>query len=97
MPGYIIVRIKVNDTETYDRYKAQTPGVIEQYGGRFLVRGGRNETLEGEDRGLDRVVVLEFPNYEQAREFYHSPEYQEILGLRLQAADSEGVLVEGVG
>jgi uncharacterized protein (DUF1330 family) len=94
MAAYIIAEIEITDPDTYDRYRAQTPGVIAQFGGRFLVRGGKAEMLEG-DRQPGRLVVIEFSDTAAARRFYGSPEYREIIGLRQQAARSRLILVEG--
>ena len=94
MAAYIIAEVEVSDPETYATYRAQTPGVIAQYGGRFIVRGGAAETLEG-DVPPGRLVVIEFPDTAAARRFYESPEYQAIVGIRHQAAKSRLVLVEG--
>jgi uncharacterized protein (DUF1330 family) len=94
MAAYIIAEIEVTDPEIYDKYRAQTPGAVARYGGRFIVRGGKAETLEG-DREPGRLVVLEFPDRAAARRFYDSPEYQQIIGLRQQAARSRLILVEG--
>lgn len=95
MPAYLIVQLTIHDSETYDRYRAQTPAVIERFGGRFVVRGGDPEALEGEARP-GRVVVVEFPSRERAQQFYESPEYQAILPLRLAASTGTAVLVDGV-
>jgi len=94
MAAYIIAEVEVSDPETYATYRAQTPGVIARYGGRFIVRGGAAETLEGE-REPARLVVIEFPDRDAARRFYDSPEYQAIIGLRQRAATSRVILVEG--
>jgi uncharacterized protein (DUF1330 family) len=94
MPAYIIAEIEITDPDTYDRYRAQTPGVIAQYGGRFIVRGGKAEMLEG-DRPPGRLVAIEFSDATAARRFYESPEYQAIIGLRQQAARSRLILIEG--
>jgi uncharacterized protein (DUF1330 family) len=96
MAAYLIARVHVTDQETYDRYRARTPDVIAQYGGKFIVRGGKNEVVEGDNPELNRMVVVEFSSYEQAQTFYHSPEYQEILPWRKQASQSQVVIVEGV-
>jgi uncharacterized protein (DUF1330 family) len=95
MAAYIIAEIEVSDPETYDKYKARTPGVIEQYGGRFIVRGGKAQVLEG-DRQTERLVVIEFPDVAAARRFYDSPEYQAIIGLRHRASKGRLILVDGV-
>ena len=94
MAAYIIAEVEVSDPETYATYRAQTPGVIERYGGRFLVRGGPAELLEG-DREPARLVVIEFPDVAAAKRFYGSPEYQAIIGIRQRAATGRLVLVEG--
>jgi uncharacterized protein (DUF1330 family) len=94
MSAYIIAEVDVRDPETYATYRAQTPAAVERYGGRFIVRGGAAETLEGEGPP-GRLVVLEFPDLTAARRFYGSPEYQAIIGIRQQAAASRVVLVEG--
>ncbi|MCB1718893.1 MAG: DUF1330 domain-containing protein [Candidatus Competibacteraceae bacterium] len=96
MAAYIIARVNVKDPATYQQYTAQTPGAIARFGGRFIARGGRMELLEGNNTDLNRTVLIEFPSYEQALNFYHSAEYQEIVKLRWQAADSQVLLVEGV-
>ena len=94
MKGYIIAHVDVRDPEGYKLYTDRTPGVIEAYGGRFLVRGGPVTRLEG-DTDWKRVVVLEFPSLEQARRFYNSPEYQEILPFRQAASTADFIAVEG--
>lgn len=94
MAAYIIAEVEVTDPETYATYRAQTPAVVERYGGRFIVRGGAAETLEGEGRP-GRLVAIEFPDAAAARLFYDSPEYQAIISIRHQAASSRLILVEG--
>jgi uncharacterized protein (DUF1330 family) len=94
MSAYIIAEVEVTDPSTYASYRARTPGVVARHGGRFIVRGGAAETLEGEGEP-GRVVVLEFPDLAAARRFYASPEYQAIIGIRHQAAKSRLILVEG--
>ncbi len=82
MPGYVVVGVDVHDPEAYRAYQQQVPATLEQYGGRFVVRGGEFEALEGQPP--PRLVVIEFPSVEQARTWYASPEYQAILPIRLQ-------------
>ncbi len=69
MAGYIIAEVEVTDPETYATYRAQTPGVVARYGGRFLVRGGAAELLEGDDPPA-RLVVIAFSDVAAARRFY---------------------------
>ncbi|HSA80472.1 MAG TPA: DUF1330 domain-containing protein [Geminicoccaceae bacterium] len=94
MAAYIIAEVEVTDPETYRGYRAKTPDVVARYGGRFIVRGGAAETLEGAGQP-GRVVVIEFPDLAAARRFYASPEYQAIIGIRHKAATSRLILVEG--
>jgi uncharacterized protein (DUF1330 family) len=95
MPAYVIAEIEVADPEAYAPYRARTPDVVAAHGGRFLVRGGAVEPLEG-DPPVGRIVVIEFPDLEAARRFYASPEYRAILPLRQAASQGRLYLVEGV-
>lgn len=95
MAAYLIARIEVTDAERYEEYKKLAPAAIEAHGGRYIVRGGRHETVEGDpERG--RVVVLEFADMDAARAFYDSPEYTAARGVRDGAASGQFVIVEGV-
>jgi uncharacterized protein (DUF1330 family) len=94
MAGYILAEVEVTDPEQYQVYARQTSATVEKYGGKFLVRGGPYETLEGNSQGK-RLVVLEFPSVEQARAWYDSPEYSAIRGIRQRAAISQLLLVQG--
>jgi uncharacterized protein (DUF1330 family) len=92
--GYVISRIDVIDPEAYARYVAAATRAIAEYGGRVLARGGRYEALEGQARA--RNVVLEFEDFETARRYIHSQQYQSARAWREGAAQMEMVLVEGV-
>ncbi|MGV6873690.1 DUF1330 domain-containing protein [Pseudochelatococcus sp. B33] len=92
--GYLIARINVTDPERFAQYAKLTAAASVKHGARALVRGGRFETLEGEERV--RNVVLEFDSFEQARAYYFSDEYQAAKVAREGAAVAEFVLVEGV-
>ena len=94
MTAYIIGRIKITDAEAYKPYLEQTPGVVAQFGGRYVVRGGTLETLEGaaEDR---RLVVIGFDDVAAAKRFYHSDAYQAIVPLRRAASEGQLILVDG--
>jgi uncharacterized protein (DUF1330 family) len=96
MPAYIIVEVKVNDPVAYEEYKKLTPASLEPFGGKFIVRGGATETLEG-DWHPERIVVLEFPNVAQAKAWWSSPFYTEAKQIRYRTADSKMLVVEGVG
>ena len=94
MPAYVVVQIAVDDPVTYERYKELAPPSIAAYGGRYLVRGGPSEVLEGTWRPA-RLVVLEFPSMAQARAWWSSPEYAPAKALRQACAQTEMLLVEG--
>jgi uncharacterized protein (DUF1330 family) len=94
MLGYVIAEVEVTDPATYEEYRKRVPAIVAQYGGKYLVRGGAVESKEG-GWNPKRLVVLEFASLEQARKWYHSPEYAPVLALRLKAARSKMVLVEG--
>ncbi|MCY3994878.1 MAG: DUF1330 domain-containing protein [Rhodobacter sp.] len=91
--GYIIAHIRLTDPEGYREYVRRDTPVLEGRGGRFLVRGGRSEVVEG-DSG-DRHVVIEFPSYEEAVAAYRDPEYQEVAEIRRRCAESTIIVVEG--
>lgn len=96
MSAYVIVDIDVKDTEGYKEYVKAAPATIAIYGGRYIVRGGVNETLEGEWRA-NRLVILEFPSTERAKAWLNSPEYAPARALRHKYAITDMVLVEGIG
>ena len=93
--GYVIAQITVTDPEVYPAYVSQVQPIVEKFGGEFLVRGGRAEVHEGEPAG-DRHVVIRFPTFEAARDWYHSSEYADAKALRQSASSSVQVIVEGI-
>jgi uncharacterized protein (DUF1330 family) len=94
MTAYVICDIEVRDQQTYQEYTALVPGTLEPYGGRFAVRGGAHETLEGGWQPR-RVVMLEFPSTDHARRWYTSDAYTAAKEIRLRSAGGSLVLVEG--
>lgn len=94
MPAYVIADVEVSDPERYGEYSAQVAATVERHGGRFLVRGGATETIEG-DWLPTRLVIIEFPLMDAAHGWYDSPEYQRILGLRQEAATARLILADG--
>src|ERR1700722_3624724 len=92
--GYVLAEVEVTDPALFDTYRPLAAAAIAAFGGRYLVRGGATETLEGE-RKLSRVVLLEFPSPERAMEWYKSAQYQDALAIRLKAATTELFLVTG--
>lgn len=92
MPAYVITEIEVSDPEQYKQYMALSPGAVAAAGGRFVVRGGRTETIEG-DWQPSRLVVVEFPTYEAAKAFYDSPPYVEARAARAGATRKFNMVV----
>ena len=95
MAAYLIADIQVTDGEAYEEYRRVVPAVIAAHGGRYLVRGGTTEVLEG-DWQPRRTVVVEFPNMASLKAFWASPEYQAILSIRENASIGNLIAVEGV-
>ena len=94
-PGYVLVDIEVHDAEAYERYKAMAQASVEAFGGRYVVRGGPTEVLEGA-WPVERLVVLEFPSVARAREWWASETYAPAKALRNRSATSRMLLVGGV-
>ena len=92
--GYIIAQIDVTNPQPYAEYAKLSPGIISQFGGRFLARAGRTVTLEGTP-ARSRVVIVEYPSFERAQSFFSSTEYQQAKKLREGAANAQFILVEG--
>lgn len=95
MPAYVVLEVVVRDPAAYERYKQLAGPAVAAYGGRYLVRGGATETLEGDWRPL-RFVILEFPTVEQGRAWWTSTEYAPAKALRQTCADTEMLLVDGL-
>ena len=95
MAAYIIVSIKVQDPVRYEAYKSMVPPSLGAYGGKFIVRGGKLETLEG-GWSPERFVIIEFPSTDQAKAWWGSTEYAEAKALRQATSASEMIVVEGV-
>jgi uncharacterized protein (DUF1330 family) len=95
MPAYLIAEITVHDAAAFEEYRKLVPATIAAYGGRYIVRGGNTEVLEGNWQPK-RLVILEFPSMARARQWYGSAEYAKILPLRLNASTGNAIFVEGV-
>jgi uncharacterized protein (DUF1330 family) len=94
--AYLMVEMHITDPEGYKAYMAEAPAAVKAFGGEYLVRGGRHETLEG-DWKPHRVAMLRFPSYEQAKAFYDSEQYRAARAKRTGKTDYFNmVLVEGV-
>ncbi len=95
MAAYIIGRIEITNPEAYKEYAARVPRTVREHGGRYLIRGGASEVLEGRmpDR---RTVCLEFPDRDAALGWYNSAEYVPLRRLRQSASTGDLFIVEGV-
>jgi uncharacterized protein (DUF1330 family) len=95
MPAYVIVEIEVTEPVEYEEYRKVVPPTLAAYGGRFVVRGGEAEGLEG---GWDpkRIVVLEFESVERAKEWWASEEYAEPKAMRQRSSNGRMIVVAGV-
>ena len=94
MSAYVIGDIEVTDPAGYEEYRKQVLAVVTQYGGKFLVRGGKVDPKEG-GWAPRRVVLLEFPSMAQAQKWYASAEYAPLIKLRQKASKGKLILVEG--
>ena len=94
MSAYVVVEVDVKDPQRYADYKTMVPASLEAYGGKFLVRGGTVENLEGAWEP-SRFVVLEFDSVEQAKRWWDSDEYREARNLRRATAETRMIVVEG--
>jgi len=95
MAAYVIVDLDVKDANAFESYRREVPAVIEKYGGRYLVRGGACEVVEG-DWTPKRVVVLEFPTMAALQRWYHSEDYRPLRAQRLACTAANIIAVEGL-
>lgn len=94
MPAYLIADIDVTDAERYSDYTKLTPAIVARHGGVFRVRAGRHEVTEG-DWSPNRLVVIEFADYETAEAFVNDPEYQSAKAIRQEASTGSMLIVDG--
>ena len=95
MAAYIIGQINITDAETFKIYSEKVAPTVHQYGGRYLVRGGTVEKLEGNFSG-SRIVVIEFESADAVKRWYNSEEYVPLIKIRQQASDGDLLMVDGV-
>jgi uncharacterized protein (DUF1330 family) len=95
MSAYLISDLTVLDDEAFQNYRTRAAEAIAKYGGRYLARGGEIQTLEG-TWNPGNIVVAEFPSLDQARAWYRSPEYAQVLGFRDKALSRNLIFVDGV-
>ncbi|HEX2279973.1 MAG TPA: DUF1330 domain-containing protein [Candidatus Tectomicrobia bacterium] len=95
MPAYVIAQLTITDPEGFETYRNMVPATIAKYGGKFVVRGGNVETLEGH-WDTQRLVIIEFENAERAKQWWASEDYREAKQLRQRTAKTQLIVVEGV-
>jgi len=95
MPAYVFVNVNVTDPVRYEEYRKLAGPTVTAYGGRFIVRGGAAEVLEGSFEPR-RIVLLEFPTAGRAKEWWSSPEYAPVMKIRHATATTDMILIEGV-
>jgi uncharacterized protein (DUF1330 family) len=95
MPAYVIAEVEVADPALYEQYRREVPATLAAFGGRFVVRGGAVEPLEGE-WAPKRLVVLEFPDHAAAKAWWSSQAYAKPKALRQRSARTQLVIVDGV-
>jgi uncharacterized protein (DUF1330 family) len=95
MPAYLISQIEVHDPIGYEEYRRLVVPSLAKYGGKFVVRGGKIEVLEG-TWAPKRVVICEFESADRAREWYHSPEYKPAMNIRQKTASAQIIVVDGL-
>jgi uncharacterized protein (DUF1330 family) len=95
MAAYVVLNVDITDPTRYADYAKAAGATVEQFGGRYLVRGGRAEALEGA-ADPKRIVILEFPTYERARAWWDSAEYRETKQLSQDTSRSDTLIVEGI-
>ena len=93
--AYVIVDVQITDPLAYEAYKKLTPAAIAAYEGRFVVRGGEVQTVEG-DWKPGRIVVLAFPSVSRANQWWNSEEYSAAKQIRQEAATTRMIIVEGM-
>ena len=92
--GYLIVRVNIKNAELFQQYPLLSIKAVEKFGGKYLIRGGTFDVVEGE-WPAERTTVVEFESFEKAKEFYSSIEYNEAKKVRQNSADTDFILIEG--
>ena len=95
MSGYVIANINVKNPDAYKEYVGKVKPTVEKFGGKYLVRNGEFKVIDGEWKH-PRTVVIKFPTYEKALEWYHSDEYKPVKPIRLANSEANGIIIKGV-
>ena len=93
--GYVIAQLKVTNPENYKEYVNKVIEVVQKFGGEYLVRNGEYQCVEGETK-FPRIVVIKFPSYEKALEWYNSDEYKPVKQIRLNNSECSNIIIKGV-
>ena len=93
--GYVIAQLKVTNPENYKEYVNKVTEVVQKFGGEYLVRNGEYQCIEGESK-FPRIVVIKFPSYEKALEWYNSDEYKPVKQIRLNNSEGSNIIIKGV-
>jgi uncharacterized protein (DUF1330 family) len=94
MAAYVIADLTITDPQGFEEYRNMVPATIAQYGGTYVVRGGKMERLEG-DWEPRRLVIIEFESAERAKEWWSCEEYRGAKALRQRTAKTNLIVVEG--
>jgi uncharacterized protein (DUF1330 family) len=95
MSVYLLVNLNIHDRDGFMEYVGRVTPVVNQYGGRYIVRGARPEVIEGSDLGMKVIAILEFPNRDALDQWYRSEEYAPLKELRERTASSDFLIVDG--
>ena len=93
--GYVIAQLKVTNPENYKEYVNKVTEVVQKFGGEYLVRNGEYQCVEGETK-FPRIVVIKFPSYQKALEWYNSDEYKPVKQIRLNNSEGSNIIIKGV-
>jgi uncharacterized protein (DUF1330 family) len=94
MAAYVIAEVTITDPPEYEAYRQMVPATVAKYGGKFVVRGGQLEMLEG-NWAPKRLVVIEFESAERAKQWWASEDYREAKALRQRSAQTNMIVIEG--
>ena len=93
--GYVIAQIKVTNQEKYKEYVEKVTSIVEKFDGEYLIRNGKHQVVEGESN-FPRIVLLKFPSYERAIEWYNSKEYEPVKKIRMDNSDGVQIIINGI-
>lgn len=96
MTAFVVGRMNIQRRDWMEEYFAKVPGLVEEHGGEFLVKGGEPQTLEGNDAAPDAAFVIRFPSSEAALGFWSSAEFAPLIELRQTGSTLEAQLYSGL-